>query len=83
MDWNPNQLKYVQLLENRIKNQRMELKWWNNNFMKKKLVSKNSNKWKASDVLSLFKRLNLPYRISEYGVISKKRQIRRKIGEHE
>lgn len=61
--------EYIRSMEFRIRAQRAQLRWWHENYEMKRLQPKA--RWKASQVCALLKRLGMPFRVHDTGMVSR------------
>jgi hypothetical protein len=73
---------YIRSLERRIRNQRMQLRWWQNKFERGDLSPKQPsfNKSSVAKINSILKRHG-PWRMTQHGNAVRRMEIRRKTDE--
>lgn len=70
--------KYIRSLERRIKNQRMQLRWWNEKFERGDLAPRRPPfRHSAVDLLNQMLRRHGPWRISSSGKLTRRVKFKR------
>jgi hypothetical protein len=68
---------YVRSLEKRIKNQRAQLRWWQDSFKQKHIRRKDVSTWTAFRVCALLRRLGSHHRVDEGGGVYRRATARK------
>lgn len=68
---------YIRSLERRIRNQRAQLRWWNEMYERRTIQRKTSYRWSAYRVCELLRRLGSPHRVDEGGGVFRHVKVRK------